>query len=713
MDLSNNRLLNLGLCRGECMKSIIELKQVKKEYVAGGKSETVLENLSYNFQEGVRTAILGSSGCGKSTLLNLIGGIDTEFEGELSFRGETIKDFDQYRREHISFIFQDLNLISHHSLIKNITLGLTNDVKNKEEIALKLLEKVGLSEHAHKKPHQLSGGERQRVAIARALARNSDVLLCDEPTGSLDTETRNEIMDLIIEVFKDKTLIFITHDEELAEDYSDIVLTIEDKKLVVKTIHSEYRTLVEPTKKKSRDRTFSKRFEINLLSKKLNLFNSIYLLVIIAAIFLFGIGVIQGVEREIDNYLYDKYKVDRLHIQTGRLTVDGFMQNTVDYNELFDAKIQGFMTGAYANISFAKEDIPKEIFLSMIQPTLKENLESDIVVGRFPESNNEILFSKGAALKTIYDYQLLEGEDSVALFERLILLTDEEIYNELLTINISYKNYCLYNQDAFYDNNLKIVGLIDDSQYYDTVDSKEPYMRNLKRYNLNLNTKLLEEVDGEMKELVYNDCIYMLEEEFKDFINEVYIGQNSLKLSSFYVFIEEEDLDLRNKVFDDFLLFKPLFHGNASIIEERASYYKEVKGYKVAIIGGCIIISIFAIVSLYNGLKTSIVRNRKNIGIYKSLGYTSKNIKYMFLLEGVIITGVVLVLTLIVWGGVNLIMNEHLVEALDPNRIIEMKRVNHLNLFSVVGIAVSVMLIILTSISKELRKVNIVSLLKH
>ena len=150
---------------------MIRMESVTKRYTVADKEQVVLDNLSYEFKKGVKTSILGESGCGKTTVLNLIGGIDSEYEGNIYFNDELIDDFDKYRRENISFIFQDLNLINNLDLIKNITIGLTNDVLDKESLALEMLDKVGLKEHAYKKPNQLSGGERQRVAIARALSR--------------------------------------------------------------------------------------------------------------------------------------------------------------------------------------------------------------------------------------------------------------------------------------------------------------------------------------------------------------------------------------------------------------------------------------------------------------------------------------------------------------------------------------------------------------
>jgi len=691
--------------------NIIELRHVTKKYMTGQHVEQVLDDLTFDFKEGVKTSILGQSGCGKTTLLNLIGGIDSDFEGQFLFKGTPINDFDQYRREHVSFIFQDLNLISHHTLVKNIEVGLTNDVEEKEKIALDLLNRVGLSQHADKKPHQLSGGERQRVAIARALARDTDILLCDEPTGSLDKKTRTEIMDLIVEVFKDKTLIFITHDEELANKYSDLVLKIENKKVII----DHYNNAIEnksPLKheKKSLAKNFKRRFEYNLLSKKLSIFNATYVLIIISAIFIFGMGVVLGVEEEIDNVLYDSYKVDSIPIGVYRMTIDGFSKNILDYNDMFEEDIRGFMTGVYSTITFSDEEVENEKYLMMIQPEIKDNIVSDIVYGRFPEELNEILYSKGSAIKTLFDYYSIntKEEEIPNLYNRITGLSDEALFNELNSINISYKNYCIYNPEKFYDKDLEIVGLVDDGQYYPYIEEPEPFMTNIKRYNVNYTTHL---VQNEEMTLVTN-TIYMLEDEFLDYAKEVYIGQNSLKLSSFYVFIDKEDLDLRNTIFDNYLLFKPLFNGRDDIIEERESYYKEVHGYKVAIIGGCIIIAIFAIVSLYNGLKTNIVRHRKNIGIYKSLGYTTRNIKHMFFVEGLIIAGFVLVSTLIVWAGINLMLNEHLVDALDPNRILEMTRIINLDIYTLIGIVLAVIAVIISSIARELRKTNIINLLR-
>ncbi|MBM7613864.1 ABC transporter ATP-binding protein [Alkaliphilus hydrothermalis] len=440
------------MMKSKSKNNIIELKKITKKYESNTKSQVILEDLSFSFELGLTTTILGSSGCGKTTLLNLLGGIDSEFEGEILFNGEPIQDFDKYRRENISFIFQDLNLISHHNLIKNITIGLTNDVEDKEKKALELLDRVGLLEHADKKPHQLSGGERQRVAIARALARETDVLLCDEPTGSLDEETKFEIMDLIVDIFKHKTIIIITHDDELAEKYSDVILKIENKKLEEVRYNEvdQQRPTHDSTEDYKKDKTFNNRFIINLLSNKSRLFNASYLIIIISAVFIFGTGIIKGVENEIDQFLYDQYKTDKIQIRVNsQMTMNGIKTNIDDSNQVHNAKVKGLMLGIPTTTTFVSNNESRNNFYYSLQPSIKENILPDITFGRFPEKNNEILYSKGAARQKIFDYRSIsvEGDEELnSLFDWLIDLSDEELLHELTEIDISYKNSSIYNE---------------------------------------------------------------------------------------------------------------------------------------------------------------------------------------------------------------------------------------------------------------------------
>lgn len=219
---------------------MLQLKNITKSYKTGEFTQVALDNVSLNFRESEFVAILGQSGSGKTTLLNVIGGLDQYDNGELIINGQSTKHFhdgewDAYRNNSVGFIFQSYNLISHLSIVDNVEMGMTLSgvpATEKKRKAMEVLEKVGLKDHVHKKPNQLSGGQMQRVAIARALANNPDIILADEPTGALDSETSEQIMDLIKKIAEDKLVIMVTHNPELAENYTDRVIKFSDGKAV-------------------------------------------------------------------------------------------------------------------------------------------------------------------------------------------------------------------------------------------------------------------------------------------------------------------------------------------------------------------------------------------------------------------------------------------------------------------------------------------------
>ncbi|WP_125767792.1 ABC transporter ATP-binding protein/permease [Lapidilactobacillus wuchangensis] len=215
---------------------MLELKNIKKYYQVGDTTTKALDGVSVAFREKEFVAILGASGSGKTTLLNVIGGLDEYDSGDLVINGKSTKkfkatDWDAYRNNSVGFIFQSYNLIGHLGIIDNVELGMTlSGVSNaeKRQRAEDALTRVGLREHMHKKPNQLSGGQMQRVAIARALANDPDILLCDEPTGALDTETSVQIMELIQELSKEKLVIMVTHNPELAHQYANRIIEFSD-----------------------------------------------------------------------------------------------------------------------------------------------------------------------------------------------------------------------------------------------------------------------------------------------------------------------------------------------------------------------------------------------------------------------------------------------------------------------------------------------------
>ena len=222
---------------------MLEIKKITKIYETDGFKQKALDEVSVNFRECEFASILGPSGSGKTTFLNIIGGLDHYTSGDLIINEISTKkykdsDWDSYRNHRIGFVFQSYNLISHQSILSNVMLALTlSGISKKESIerAKKALRDVGLEKHINKRPNQLSGGQMQRVAIARALVNDPDILLADEPTGALDSNTSVQIMDLLKNIAKKKLVIMVTHNPELAKEYSTRIITIKDGKITSDT----------------------------------------------------------------------------------------------------------------------------------------------------------------------------------------------------------------------------------------------------------------------------------------------------------------------------------------------------------------------------------------------------------------------------------------------------------------------------------------------
>ena len=224
-------------------KYMLQLKNIKKDYETAGAKVPALKGVSLNFRKNEFVSILGASGCGKTTLLNVIGGLDHYTSGDLIICGKSTKDYndhdwDVYRNHRIGFVFQSYNLIPHQTVLGNVELALTIAGVSKAERkrrAKEALEKVGLGTELNKRPNQLSGGQMQRVAIARALVNNPEILLADEPTGALDTQTSIQIMELIREIAGERLVIMVTHNPELAEQYSSRIVRLSDGLVVSDT----------------------------------------------------------------------------------------------------------------------------------------------------------------------------------------------------------------------------------------------------------------------------------------------------------------------------------------------------------------------------------------------------------------------------------------------------------------------------------------------
>ena len=219
---------------------MLQLKKIVKDYQTGDEVVKALKGISINFRKNEFVSVLGQSGCGKTTLLNIIGGLDQYTSGDLVINGRSTKEFkardwDSYRNNSIGFVFQSYNLIPHQTVLANVELALTLSGVSKSERrkrAKEVLEKVGLGDQIYKKPNQMSGGQMQRVAIARALINDPDILLADEPTGALDSETSVQIMELLKEIAEEKLVIMGTHNPELADKYSTRIVKLLDGKII-------------------------------------------------------------------------------------------------------------------------------------------------------------------------------------------------------------------------------------------------------------------------------------------------------------------------------------------------------------------------------------------------------------------------------------------------------------------------------------------------
>jgi putative ABC transport system permease protein len=295
---------------------MLEFKNIKKTYHVGGIETKALDDISVAFREKEFVAILGTSGSGKTTCLNIIGGLDHYDSGELTIKGKKTSDFsdqdwDAYRNNSIGFVFQNYNLISHLSIVANVELGMTLSgvpTEEKHKRALEVLEQVGLKEHLHKNPNQLSGGQMQRVAIARALANDPEILLCDEPTGALDTTTSVQIMDLIKTVAKDRLVIMVTHNPDIAEKYADRVIRFQDGKIISDS---------HPHQERPKPDSFIlKKTSMNFLSALKLSFNNLrtkkgrtFLTALASSIGIIGIAVIlslsTGFQKQIDTFQSD------------------------------------------------------------------------------------------------------------------------------------------------------------------------------------------------------------------------------------------------------------------------------------------------------------------------------------------------------------------------------------------------------------------------
>ena len=362
---------------------MLELKKITKIYQTGEFKQTALDNISINFRSNEFVSILGPSGSGKTTLLNIIGGLDKYTSGDLIINELSTKkfkdgDWDTFRNHRVGFVFQSYNLITHQTVLSNVELALTLSGVSKEERtkrAKEALKKVGLMNHIHKKPNQLSGGQMQRVAIARALVNNPEILLADEPTGALDTDTSTEIMKLLKDIAKQKLVIMVTHNKELAEEYSTRIISIKDGEITNDTDKYDGKndTKQEEEIRKQKTKKTSMSFKTalglslnNLLTKK----GRTILTAFAGSIGIIGIALILSLSTGVDNYIA---RVQEDTLTSYPLTIE---QATADMSSLMLD---------LANQNKREEHNDDKIYSNDLMTSLVETMSSQIKTNNLEE----------------------------------------------------------------------------------------------------------------------------------------------------------------------------------------------------------------------------------------------------------------------------------------------------------------------------------------
>lgn len=503
---------------------MLELKNVSKSY----KNIKVLNNVNIKFREKEFVSILGPSGSGKTTLLNIIGGLDKYDEGDLIIDGVLTRNFkendwDNYRSKRIGFIFQNYNLINHLTVLENVELALlVNGKKNKSKI-IDILKKVGLEDEMNKLPNELSGGQMQRVAIARSIINENDIILADEPTGALDSKTSVEIMEILKEISRNKLVIMVTHNVELANIYSDRIIEINDGKIIKDT--KEYNECSKESVKESKKMSMSFLTSLylsfrNLLTKK----GRTFLVSFAGSIGIFGISLILSLSNGLNNYIknteneylsnypitiYKNNEILNFDLNLKEIKgssdkiiayndiVSNYINDSKKYNNLYDFKkyIDKGLLNKYVNFITYDYNLELQIYnnyekvgsiyKALSDDEIKENY--DLVCGSIPKNKNEIVLivDKNNVINSsiLYSLGIKDKNELSIIYEKIknnenVNLEEEYNFDELLKgeykliLNTDYyvkvkNNYIDKSNDINYmkkiiDNgmNIKIVGIL-------------------------------------------------------------------------------------------------------------------------------------------------------------------------------------------------------------------------------------------------------------
>ena len=411
---------------------MLKLNNIKKNYETENESVKALKGISIEFRENEFVSILGPSGCGKTTLLNIIGGLDHYTSGDLIIDGISTKkykdrDWDTYRNHRIGFVFQNYNLITHQSVLSNVELALTLsgvDKQTRRKKAIAVLEKVGLKDQMHKKPNQMSGGQMQRVAIARALVNDPDILLADEPTGALDTKTSEQIMKILKEISKDRLIIMVTHNPELAQKYSTRIINLLDGEITSDSIPYSSKKEEKETKKEEKKKVKKTSMSFltamnlslnNLMTKK----GRTILTAFAGSIGIIGIALILSISNGVQQYINN---VEEETLTSYPLTVQ---EETVEISDLITTLQPDADKKVHEDGKIYSNDVMSEMMATMSAKVQSNNLEA---FKSYIESDETNIQNYTSAISYSYNLNLQIYKDDS---DKIIQVNPNSVLDEL------------------------------------------------------------------------------------------------------------------------------------------------------------------------------------------------------------------------------------------------------------------------------------------
>lgn len=613
---------------------MLELINVTKKYqIRKDKAQTVLENVNAQFSNTGFVSILGSSGNGKTTLLNVIGGLDDLDGGTIRFNGEEIQHFEAFRRERVGYVFQQFNLIEHLNAIDNVIVSMGDHVENKRDEAMRILIDMGLEECLFKLPKHLSGGQCQRIAIARMIAKDVDILICDEPTGSLDEETEKSIVTIIKEMSKDRLVLFVTHNRRIAEEYSDRIIIVHNGQLEEQNPMGEEVARNDKNHDRSYDKNSSWLSKKSIFGRMKFSFKYFLLTIFILSIasmsiilegeffkqYMHEISVDTGInnmmldvaEDELDEKMEDLRGLDHVDHVTPyyRLMIGMAASNYVDTRQSSETRVENVTGNTY----------------------IKDNL----IIGRFPESPDEILMTEEGAVILLRELNI-GGE---RLYDQY--LTGEMTAQAIFDL-VEWREWIVVEYGM---PRVKIVGLINDDRLYEEWH---------KVYYLDGFFDLFE-YPGSVKSQhikIYKDNLY---QDAEDLIIDRVEGLEGIELNGSY---------------------STMTGGVYSHIDSIIRLSKVTLLLILAIAG----------ISFLSLLYTSLFERKYEIGLYRSLGYNKKNIHRVLAYEMLAIgmTALLVVVLMLIGFSVfvltNLAYYDSFVEILD--------------IFNILGIILSLVVIV-------------------